>query len=109
MAHYFDDVSTKNFNASTPRTPGTPRLRRSSTYGNGPGMSPVNGNSTPHAGMLRRGSATSVSSFQLQDPRRARERDEADTHMHTYITQRLEHLRCDEGSDSINGDDLEAK
>lgn len=114
MAHYFDDVFGKAASPHTPRTPGF-TLRRSSTYGMG--SAAINGargngesaDGTPY-GTTRRGSRGSVSSFSLQDPARLRERQEADSHLHSYITHQLENLRTDQTAAGYsNGEEFEAK
>jgi hypothetical protein len=58
--------------------------------------------------MTRRGSADN--SVFMGDPGRLRERVEADAHLHTYISQQLERVKLEQGSDTYSvGDEFEAQ
>ncbi|KAK4120828.1 hypothetical protein N657DRAFT_648622 [Parathielavia appendiculata] len=126
MSHYFDDIihrSAQPPGAQTPNmlSPTTPRLglRRSSTsrslaarsdysvngYDTGAEESgdETPGASRPHNGG-RRGS---VNPSLLHDPERAKERAEADAHLHSYISQQLERVRMERGDGEEEVDELE--
>lgn len=126
MSHYFDDILHRHLDgAHTPRSPmlspSAPRLRRSSTsrslaarsdfsvnnllnpasesydsvaaasdisfhYGNGVGK-----------GHDRRGSMGTQA--MLNHPDRVRAREEADRHLHTYISRELERVKLEQDAD----------
>jgi hypothetical protein len=99
MMHYFDDTFSRHVNSSgtkTPSTPSMPRIRRSSTarslavrsdFSNGTDEDEDDdAYATP-----RRGSQGSV--LMMADPLRMKEKADADTHMHHYISEQLERVR----------------
>jgi hypothetical protein len=135
MSHYFDDVlhrgNTGHNGSQTPKTPSmlsptAPRLlRRSSTsrslaarsdysvndkngYDTHDGSENGDGADTPGGYSARRGS---VNPAQLNDPAKVKEREEADAHLHSYITQQLERVKLERGADVVyeEGDEFEAQ
>lgn len=132
MSHYFDDILHRQLGAGghTPNvkspmlSPTTPRLRRSSTSRSLAARSDFSANhvndlngdhhnegqSGADAGpydAVRRGS---VNPAVLNDPERVKEREEADRHLHLYISQQLERVRLERGaSEYAGGDEFEAK
>ncbi|KAL1884367.1 hypothetical protein VTK73DRAFT_61 [Phialemonium thermophilum] len=112
LSHYFDDTLHRHAGVSTtagdqtPRSPAKPRMRRSST---GRSISARSDFDTNHSAAdtlsadgdyygddddnrsySRRGS---VAYLAANDPERLRERQQADEHMHAYITEQLERVR----------------
>lgn len=122
MSHYFDDIIHRQVNhgAQTPKSPmlspNAPRLRRSSTSrslaarsdysANGYDDGDESGVETPGAA-VRRGS---INPSQMNDPERVRAREEADAHLHLYISQQLERVRLERGdeADYVGGEEFEA-
>lgn len=115
MSHYFDDIMHRHVGgAQTPKSPvlspNMPRLRRSSTSRSLAARSDfdnndLNGYDEEADGNfpVRRGSVL------MGDPARVRERQEADQHLHTYITQQLEKVKLEQGADGYSeGDEFEA-
>lgn len=101
MAHYFDDTFHRHAYAKLPRTPSTPRLRRSSTSRSIGMRSDYEVEANGEHGDARRGSISSSALF--NDPARAREQAEADAHMHNYITEQLERVRSEQSVGSYQG------
>lgn len=103
MAHYFDDVFTRQ---SMPRSPSMPRIRRSSTARSIGARSDFdasepNGYDDDHDG----GSVTHD-----DNPDRQREKAEAEEHMHNYITRQLERVKNEQVVDGYErGDEFEAQ
>lgn len=102
MAHYFDDVFTRQ---TMPRSPSMPRFRRSSTarsigarsdFDN----SEANGYDDDHEGSVTHD----------ENPERLREKAEAEEHMHNYIAQQLERVKNEQVVDGYEqGDEFEAQ
>jgi hypothetical protein len=123
MAHYFDDIFHRHVGAktpATPRSPEMPRIRRSSTARSISARSDfsrvdLNGYSGDEGGdeedesvyTPRRGSVGG-NSVMLDDPRRARERAEADAHMHNYISEQLERVRSEQAEGLYESEEFEA-
>lgn len=121
MSHYFDDILHRHMGgAQTPRSPmlspTAPRLRRSSTSRSIAARSdfsvnhlnPRNGSYDSVAatdadvygngkGHDRRGSVGTQA--MMNHPDRVRARQEADRHLHTYISRELERVRLERGAD----------
>jgi hypothetical protein len=105
MAHYFDDIFHRHVNVGTPRPPSMPRMRRSSTARsitarsdfensfNGDYDDVATPNGVPTAG---------------EDKERSQEREEADQHMHRYISDQLERFKGEDAAEE-HGDEFEAK
>jgi len=110
MSHYFDDILHRHVGgAQTPKSPvmspNMPRLRRSSTTRSIAARSDfdtndLNGYDEEADGDFptRRGSMAPAG-MMMGDPERLRERQEADSHLHTYITQKLEKVRLEQAAD----------
>jgi hypothetical protein len=118
MSHYFDDTFTRHTNAktpATPRSPSKPRLRRSSTARSLAARSDFSGDTNgdeddedDDAYTPRRSSVGN--SIILNDPIRAREKADADAHMHNYISEQLERVRSQQGEDWMTpADEIEAR
>ncbi|KAK5660888.1 hypothetical protein OQA88_12261 [Cercophora sp. LCS_1] len=118
MSHYFDDILHRHVDGTrTPKSPllspNMPRLRRSSTSRSLAARSDfdtndLNGYDEEADGDFpaRRGS---VGHHMLNDPNKVRERQEADQHLHTYITQQLEKVRVEQSANGYSvGDEFEA-
>ncbi len=136
MSHYFDDILHRHAGGMTPGvkspmlSPNAPRLlRRSSTsrslaarsdfstngdhddedddeVGTGADAGPYGGGGGSENGDARRGS---VNTALLNDPDRVKARQEADAHLHSYITQQLERVRLERGAAGyVEGDEFEA-
>ena len=103
MAHYFDDVLTRQ---TLPQSPAMPRFRRSSTARSIGARSDfdvgeANGYDDDHDG----GSVTHE-----DNPERQREKAEAAEHMHEYIAQQLERVKNEQIADGYGkGDEFEAQ
>ncbi|KAK0634989.1 Six-hairpin glycosidase-like protein [Bombardia bombarda] len=120
MAHYFDDIFHRHEGGmKTPRSPSMPRLRRTSTSRSIAARSDFDAddlhernaeNDEDSDADTRRGSVSD--SVIMGEPHRERERAEADTHLHTYISQQLERVRSEQGElgadDYIRNDEFEA-
>lgn len=100
MGHYFDETLHRGpRGAHTPKSPATPRFRRSSTARSLAARSDFDGLSDDEGAAThsRRGS-----SVVLADPERLRRKAEADEHMHNYVAEQLERVRS--ARDRENGD-----
>lgn len=122
MMHYFDDTFSRHINTNgtkTPSTPGMPRIRRSSTarslavrsdFSNG---TETDDEADPDAyATPRRRSSQSSSALMMADPLRAKEKADADAHMHHYITEQLERVRSrqeGQGDWMTPDDEIEAR
>ncbi|KAK3683988.1 protein phosphatase 2c [Podospora appendiculata] len=114
MAHYFDDIFHRHDGGmQTPKSPVSPRLRRTSTSRSISARSDFGGTDVTgdeddedDEQLTRRGSADLIA---LADPERLQERQQADTHLHTYISQQLERVRLEQdGIGPVEGDEFEA-
>jgi hypothetical protein len=110
MSHYFDDILTRHFDAQGPKTPKspvgfqTPRLRRTSTARSIAGRSDFDANDlNGYADEADGNFPRRVDSMVSFDPGRAKEREAADEHLHSYITQQLERVRLEQGADGYSG------
>lgn len=117
MAHYFDDIFHRHDGGMTPKSPSSPRLRRTSTSSRSIAArsdfdnNDLNGYEDEKDGDFptRRGSL-SHGVLMSSDPNRRRERKEADTHMHAYISQQLERVKLEQSADGFSsGDEFEAQ
>jgi hypothetical protein len=120
MSHYFDDILHRHVEgAQTPKSPvmspNMPRLRRSSTTRSIAARSDfdsndLNGYDEEADGDFptRKGSMAFPNMLGI-DADGLRERQEADEHLHTYITQKLEKVRLEQAADGYGeGEELEA-
>lgn len=103
MAHYFDDIFQRTVGGI--RTNGMPQIRRSSTARSIGARSDfdasVNGNDDD--------ARSTTTSIFPDDSERLKEREEADEHMHHYVSEQLERYRSGQhnGHDA-NADEFEA-
>lgn len=105
MAHYFDDIFQRNVEGA-PHTNGMPRIRRSSTARSIGARSDFNA-SVHEADDEARSPTTSVFP-EASD--RVREREEADNHMHQYVSDQLNRYRGGQnGGRYTNTDEFEAE
>lgn len=115
MAHYFDDVFYRHVQVGTPRSPTMPRIRRSSTsrsIGARSDFESVDTNGDyddeDHDGIRTRRLSRAASVYS-NDPDRLRAKDEADAHLHHYISEQLERVRNERGVDGLEQtDEIEA-
>lgn len=101
MSHYFDDVLHRN---TRDGTPGRRHIRRSSTARSIGARSDfdasLNGDDdarSTHTGYI----------FPAENPDRAKEKEEADSHMHRYISDQLDRYQGENGTHAYGGDDEE--
>ncbi|KAL6793560.1 family 63 glycoside hydrolase [Trichoderma sp. SZMC 28013] len=106
MAHYFDDIFQRQVDKGVPHPGGGRRhIRRSSTARSIGARSDfdfsVNGTDDD---------ARSVAnSVHHDDPERAKEKDEADSHMHRYISDQLSRYTEGNGENGYEGDEFETR
>ena len=107
MAHYFDDVFQRGSRHSRrPSGPEKPRLRRSSTARSIGARSDFDSVTNEDDEDAR---SMSNSVFP-EDPERFKEKEEADTHMHRYISDQLNRYRDEDLNASVpDADELEPK
>ena len=114
MAHYFDDIFHRHEGGmQTPKSPSSPRLRRTSTSRSIAARSDFDLNRFEDEGdgdfPTRRGSL-SHGVLMAANPERLREKREADNHMHAYISQQLERVKLEQGADVYStGEEFEAQ
>lgn len=117
MAHYFDDIFHRHEGGmQTPKSPSSPRLRRTSTSRSIAARSDfdsndLNGFEDEGDGDFptRRGSL-SHGVLMAADPERLREKREADNHMHAYISSQLERVKLEQSADGYStGEEFEAQ
>ncbi|PSR90513.1 Six-hairpin glycosidase-like protein [Coniella lustricola] len=107
MAHYFDDVLSRQI---LPRSPSMPRIRRSSTarsIGARSDYDESEANGYEDNGYHSNGGGSVVGT---QDPEFIRQKEEADEHMRHYITEQLERVKSEQVADTYeHGDEFEAQ
>lgn len=116
MNHYFDDILHRYDKAPTPR------LRRSSTSRSMGARSDFfigTDDADPYAvahddhdddGRTHSRPTTRPGSVYFQDPERARQRSEADQHLHHYISEQLERIKNERSANGYGqGDEFEAQ
>lgn len=121
MSHYFDDILHRHVGgAQTPKSPvmspNMPRLRRSSTSRSIAARSDfdsndLNGYDDEADGSFppRKGSVA-YPGMLPSEAERLRKRQEADSHLHIYITQKLEKVRLEQAADGYGeGEEFEAQ
>lgn len=109
MAHYFDDMVQRSIDMGTPRSLGLQRIRRSSTsrsVGARSDFDAPNGLDEDDARLTTR---STTHSALLEDPARARERAEADSHLHRYISDQLNRYKGFNGADRESEDEFKTK
>lgn len=98
MAHYFDDIFHRNVNGGS-HSSGKPRMRRSSTARSIGARSDFDDDAR-----------SMTNSVYTDDPERAKERSEADEHMHRYISDELERYKNETQTGTYeNADEFETK
>jgi hypothetical protein len=91
MAHYFDDIFKRSVDGTrTPNPGGMPRLRRSSTGRSIGARSDYD--DTPTGADDDDAQSTTNSVF-VESPEETKRRSDADTHMHQYISTRLDQYK----------------
>ncbi|KAK8037019.1 cytoplasmic protein [Apiospora marii] len=107
MAHYFDDVFHRSTGHGHPKKP---HMRRSSTArsisARSDFESSVNGDDDDNHDA--RSIGNSVAGAPFTDPERESQRQEADAHMHRYISEQLEKVQKDSDEDTGLADEYEA-
>ncbi|KAK8107162.1 glycoside hydrolase family 63 [Apiospora kogelbergensis] len=107
MAHYFDDVFHRTTGHAQPKKP---HMRRSSTARSIGARSDfegsVNGDDDDEHDV--RSIGNSVAGAHFTDPERESQRQEADAHMHRYISEQLEKVKKDPDEDAGLADEYEA-
>lgn len=105
MAHYFDDIFQRTVGGA-PHTNGMPRIRRSSTARSIGARSDFDAASAN--GHDDDAHSTTASIFP-DDAGRAKEKEEADSHMHQYVTDQLERYKSGQHSSHLaNAEEFEA-
>jgi hypothetical protein len=105
MAHYFDDIFQRHIDNGVPHTGGRRHIRRSSTARSIAARSDFD-SSVNGADDDARSEANSV---HHDDPERAKEKQEADSHMHRYISDQLRRYSGLNGEENSEGDEFEAR
>lgn len=102
MSHYFDDMFQRSLDIGTPKS-GRQRIRRSSTARSIGARSDFDASIN---GIDDDTDSVSNSVFQ-DDPDKVKEKEEADSHMHRYISDQLNRYK----DESLNGnaDEFETK
>lgn len=104
MAHYFDDVFQRTVGGA-PHTNGMPRIRRSSTARSIGARSDYDGSVNGYDDDAR----STTASIYPEDPDRAKEKEEADNHMHQYVTDQLERYKSGQHASHLaNAEEFEA-
>jgi hypothetical protein len=93
MSHYFDDIFHRSVETGVPHS-GMPRIRRSSTARSIGARSDFDDDTR-----------SVTNSIYHDDPDRARERTEADAHMHSYVSEQLERYKDDKKDGNYEHDD----
>ncbi|KID63493.1 glycoside hydrolase family 63, partial [Metarhizium hybridum] len=104
MAHYFDDMFQRGLDLGTPRSPSMRRIRRSSTARSIGARSDFEAS----ANGVDDDAHSVTNSVIHDDSERAREREEADSHLHRYISDQLERFK-DESVNGGHADEYETK
>ena len=106
MGHYFDDIFQRSIDLGTPKSPGMRRIRRSSTARSIGARSdfdiPING--------VDDDAASTTDSVYHDDPERIKEKEEADSHLHRYISEQLNRYKDENLKNMVDHqDEFEAK
>ena len=116
MAHYFDDIFHRHDGGmQTPKSPRSPRLRRASATRSIAARSDfstndLNGYDDETDGGFPGRSGSVFAQAPADEAARARERAEADDHLHAYIAQQLERVRLEQSANGYGGgDEFEAQ
>lgn len=104
MSHYFDEVLTRGFGHASPKT-GRQHVRRSSTARSIGARSDFIDTSSVNGDHQEVRSAVAET-----DPDREAEIEEANNHMHQYITDQLERVRTTQEHDHfVDQDEFETR
>lgn len=106
MAHYFDDMFQRSIEGGTPHSPKMRRVRRSSTARSIGARSDFD-NSIHEVDDDNRSTTDSV--FYREDRDKTREKEEADSHMHRYISDQLNRYKNEKGANGHGEDEYETK
>jgi hypothetical protein len=105
MAHYFDDIFQRHIDKGVPHQGPRRHFRRSSTARSISARSDFD-SSVNGADDDARSVANSV---HPDDPERVKEKEEADNHMHRYISDQLERFKEGNGEEIYEGDEVETR
>lgn len=104
MAHYFDDIFQRHVENGVPHPGGRRHLRRSSTARS------IGARSDFESSINGDDDARSVTnSVYHDDPERVKEKQEADSHMHRYISDQLRRYTGLDGEEDSGGDEYETR
>lgn len=105
MAHYFDDIFQRHIDKGVPHTGPRRHVRRSSTARSIAARSDfdssVNG--------IDDDARSVANSVHHDDPERTKEKEEADNHMHRYISDQLARYQGVNGDGNDEGDEFETR
>jgi hypothetical protein len=94
MAHYFDDMFQRSLDVGTPRSSGMRRLRRSSTARSIGARSDFDASTNG----ADDDSHSITNSVIHDDADRVKEKEEANSHLHRYISDQLERYKGENGN-----------
>lgn len=100
MSHYFDDMFQRSVVKGVPQSPTMPRVRRSSTARS------IGARSDFDASVSGYDDDKSDTASVIHDHQQERERSEADTHMHQYVSDQLARFKM---SETFEHDEFEPK
>lgn len=104
MAHYFDDIFQRHIDNGVPHPGGRRHLRRSSTARS------ITARSDFESSVNGDDDARSVTnSVYHDDPGKVKEKQEADSHMHRYISDQLRRYNGASNEDDSGGDEYETR
>ncbi|EHK46282.1 hypothetical protein TRIATDRAFT_317291 [Trichoderma atroviride IMI 206040] len=104
MAHYFDDIFQRHIDNGVPHPGGRRHLRRSSTARS------IGARSDFESSINGDDDARSVTnSVYHDDPERIKEKQEADSHMHRYISDQLRRYNGAGNEEDSGGDEYETR
>ncbi|KAM0474855.1 hypothetical protein ACHAPX_007376 [Trichoderma viride] len=104
MAHYFDDIFQRHIDNGVPHPGGRRHLRRSSTARS------ITARSDFESSVNGDDDARSVTnSVYHDDPERIKEKQEADSHMHRYISDQLHRYNGASNEEDSGGDEYETR
>lgn len=100
MSHYFDDMFQRSIDAGVPASPTMTRVRRSSTARS------IGARSDFDASTNGVDDDDTTSVFQdHEDDEKSREKEEADQHMHRYVSDQLSRYKDGQKSERFEHDD----
>ena len=107
MAHYFDDMFQRSVEAGVPHSPKMRRVRRSSTARSIGARSDFEDTINGADDDVR---STTDSLFYRLEREKSHEKEEADSHMHRYISDQLNRYKNENRENGhVDGDEYEAK